>query len=57
MIVVTWESPMEQRLNVCPNCERELRAKHEWPKDSRGEEYCQVYIGAHDGTCDICIIC
>lgn len=53
--VLTWESPSNRTINVCQSCEEALRAKHEWPKDNRGEEYCRIgFGGLHDGICTLC---
>lgn len=52
--VVTWESPKEARIDVCRACEREMKKAETWPKDSTGQEHCQVYMGEHKGVCDVC---
>lgn len=52
--VVTWQSPSGQTIDVCRICEERLNAEHTWPRDGRGEEYCQVSRGEHHGECDLC---
>lgn len=49
--VVTWQSPAGARMRICLACE--ARLKGNWPKDTRGDEYCQVSHGAHEGHCDL----
>lgn len=44
---VTWQSPRGERIDVTVEAEKILDAAHIWPKDSHGDEYCQVYRGAH----------
>jgi hypothetical protein len=51
--VITWVSPAGQTINVCRKCEARLTAAREWPRDGRGDEYCQVHRGLHRGECDI----
>ena len=47
--VVTWQSPAGERISITPAQERRLRASRVWPRDRRGEEYCQVHRGLHVG--------
>ena len=49
--VVTWNAPNGEKIDVCLDCERDLK---EWPRNTTGQEYCQVYKGLHKGQCDIC---
>lgn len=49
--VITWQSPCGETLDVCVRCERDL-SRH-WPRDSRGEEFCQVSRGKHVGRCGV----
>jgi hypothetical protein len=49
--VVTWQAPGGGTLNVCLSCEKRLHTERRWPRDARGQEYCQVSHGAHDGRC------
>ena len=55
MKVVTWQAPNGQTLNICLRCEDQilLDSAAAWPRNARGEEYCQVSHGAHDGRCDV----
>ena len=48
--VVTWQSPHGDKIRVTPKQERLADAAGVWPRDSRGEEYCQVYFGLHYDT-------
>jgi hypothetical protein len=52
--VVTWQSPSGDRIRICPKCEERLTAEGTWPKDARGDQYCQVSRGLHWGICDTC---
>lgn len=52
---VIYQSPGGARLSICTACERRLRDAREWPKDARGEEYCQVHRGRAPGRCDYVI--
>ena len=52
--VVTYTSPREQSLKICPQCEQEFRAKGEWPKDVFGCEYVNVSFGLHVEPCEVC---
>ena len=49
---VVWQSPGGARISICTACERKLRDAREWPKDARGEEYCQVHRGRAPDACD-----
>ncbi len=53
MKVITYQSPNLDRITVCEDCERSLRGR-EWPKNVKGEEYCQIHRGLHNGICNIC---
>ena len=50
--VITWQTPQGRTINVCQDCEGQLTGA--WPRDKRGEEYCQVHEGLHTGHCDVC---
>jgi len=52
--VITWTSPNGSKLDVCIACEKRLRRRGTWPRDSQGQEYCQVSVGRHPGICDLC---
>ena len=54
MQVVTYQSPSGQTIDICRDCEQELTARASWPRDDRGQEYCSVSRGLHDGTCHVC---
>ena len=47
--VVTWMSPTGDTMDICRECEAKLEGR--WPKDARGQEYCQVSRGLHRGEC------
>lgn len=51
MKVVTWQAPSGGSIEVCRRCEKK---RGNWPRNSRGEEYCSVSRGLHSGTCDLC---
>lgn len=51
--VVTWQSPGDNAIEICRECEAKLTAEHAWPKDGAGREYCQVSRGEHSGYCEI----
>jgi hypothetical protein len=50
--VVTWQAPNGETINLTRQQERQLRAGGTWPRNSRGEEYCQVSHGLHIGEPD-----
>ena len=57
--VVTYQSaaspPMiPSKISICPDCEAELEASGEWPRNRRGEPISQVSHGLHDGICGVC---
>lgn len=52
--VVTYQTPSGETIEICDACEARLTAARDWPRSSRGEEYCQVSYGRHDGSCAIC---
>lgn len=52
--VVVWQSPNGRKKAICLDCGDRLNSEGLWPKDSRGEEFCQVHRGQHWGQCDIC---
>jgi hypothetical protein len=52
--VITWQTDSGDKINICRECESRLRAEGEWPRNQRGEEYCQVSMGLHRGHCDTC---
>ena len=54
--VITWQTPSGRTLNACKPCETKLTVADEWPRDARGEEYCQVHEGRHSGVCDVCSV-
>ena len=47
--VVTWQSPRGKKIHVTPQQEEIARQADVWPRDSRGEVYCQVAFGLHYG--------
>jgi hypothetical protein len=47
--VVTYSAPSGGSINVTYKQERRLRNARTWPKNERGEEYCQVSHGLHAG--------
>lgn len=52
--VVTYTSTAKFRLDICPDCEREMRERGEWPKDGCGNEFATVSHGLHLGACETC---
>ena len=52
--VVTWQTTRGDKINVCVECQERLAPGMTWPADKRGEGYCQVYKGRHEGECDVC---
>lgn len=52
MQVVTWQSPGGGTMKVCRKCEEDFRQRGKWPRNARGEEYCTVSRGAHEGVCE-----
>ena len=53
--VVTYQSTRgNARVNICPACERRLRAEKVWPHDLHGEECCTVSHGLHYAYCAFC---
>ena len=47
--VITYQSPSGQRITLTEHMVRLLESGNAWPKDSRGDEYCTVYHGWHEG--------
>jgi hypothetical protein len=52
MIVVTWQDPAGNTLDVCPACEAAYSAAGTWPRTEYGE-YCSVSHGKHQGECQV----
>lgn len=54
--VTTWESPVGDRVDLCPDCERWFREQRSWPRDRRGQEFGRVHRRRHDSAagCDYC---
>ena len=50
--VITWQSPAGAQIDICEACE--AAAGDDWPRDSRGQEFCTVSQGLHTGRCDLC---
>lgn len=50
--VITYQSPNGEKIDVCKSCEKKLSGN--WPRDSKGSEYCTISHGAHKGTCNVC---
>lgn len=51
--VITYQSPNGETVNLSANQIRTLESGHNWPRDSRGEEFCSVSRGLHEGVaCD-----
>lgn len=54
MRIVTWGSPSGNSISICRECQKRLEAVGQWPRDGRGEEYCQVIFGERYGShCDV----
>jgi len=51
--VVTYDS-LHARTSICADCAGALRAKHDWLRDTTGEQMVDVYRGYHLGHCDVC---
>jgi hypothetical protein len=51
MRVVTWQAPNGQRVDVCDACSERMTLAGTWPCNGRGEQYCTVHHGGHDGHC------
>lgn len=50
--VTTWQASNGQTIDICRQCEKSLADN--WPRNSRGEEFCSVSHGLHNGSCQIC---
>jgi hypothetical protein len=50
--VVTWQSANGETIVICLACQAALETAGQWPKDSRGGEYCRVSYGLHSGQCE-----
>lgn len=50
--VVTYQAPNGETIDICQDCEAKLADN--WPRNNRGEEFCSVSHGLHDGDCDTC---
>ena len=49
--VVTWNAPNGEKIDICVRCEKGMK---EWPRNTQGQEFCQVKQGLHKGQCNIC---
>ena len=47
--ITTYSSPSHEQISLTPTQERMLTRAGVWPRDSRGEEMCQVAHGLHAG--------
>lgn len=48
--VITYSTPGgRDRINLTPPQVEQLKAEGRWPKNDRGEEYCQISHGKHYG--------
>lgn len=47
--VITYSTPSGDRCNLTPRQVKALEAAGRWPKDSKGNEFCQVSHGLHFG--------
>ena len=47
--VITYQAPNGETLNLARSQARRFRISGEWPKNSRGEEFCSVSHGLHTG--------
>ena len=50
MRIITYQSPSGQTINLSEEQVLQLEAKNSWPKDSNGQEFCQVSHGWHEGA-------
>lgn len=50
---ITWVSPSGEKIDVCRHCSSFVT---DWPRDSKGREFCTVSEGLHtsDSPCEIC---
>jgi len=51
--VVTYQSPTGATKTLCDECAQSLVGPTP-PRDSRGQEYCNVARGRHIGECEKC---
>lgn len=47
--VITYQAPSGGTINLTPRQVAILKKAGNWPKDYRGQEYCSVSHGLHDG--------
>lgn len=46
--VITYQAPNGETIDLTPKQIAQLERDGEWPRNSRGEEYCTVSHGLHD---------
>jgi hypothetical protein len=46
--VISYSSPSGYTIDLTERQVAMLRAKHVWPRDSKGQEYCTVSHGLHE---------
>lgn len=51
--VITYVSPRQNTIDICPACEAALKVAGEWPRDWDGQEFCTVGNGLHMGFCSL----
>lgn len=54
--VVTYQTsnPLDGRISVCAQCERQLTESGDWPRSpATGEEFATVSMGLHRGACSV----
>lgn len=49
MMVTTWQARGGAVIHLTPEQEEALASAGVWPKDERGQEYCSVSHGLHEG--------
>lgn len=52
MKVITYQSPSGARIDISLAQTDALESRGIWPKDSRGQEFCQIRKGEHEGSPD-----
>lgn len=47
--VITYQTPSGEEIHLTPDQAAEFTERGTWPRNSRGEEFCTVSHGLHDG--------
>ena len=51
--VITYQTPSGDTLDLTPAQAKQFTRLHQWPRNGRGEEYCQVSRGLHESHADL----